>query len=182
MDKAISLLKKWQSRSRFVWKKIGYIFGRFDFCPYFRGSVRECFVVRRFIPIFLSIFLLFLCFLPRIVSFVRPIGDFSVRRERVVGESSHCFIVQFPLLRQVLAGFTSSWSKVRRRRELACGVWKGGCPSFFCFSSSRAKSRATRVKMSSKMQRTTQEENVKKPDEKGKNFSHLADYSHRRRK
>jgi len=36
--------------------------------------------------------------------------------------------------------------------------------------------------MSSKMQRATREENVKKPDEKGKLFSHLADYSHRRRK
>ena len=52
----------------------------------------------------------------------------------------------------------------------------------FCFPSSRAKSRATWVKMLSKMQRATREENVKKPDEKGKLFSHLADYSHRRRK
>ena len=72
--------------------------------------------------------------------------------------------------------------EVRHRRELACGVWKGGCPSFLCFPSSRAKSRATRVKMARKMQRATREENVKEPDEKGKLFCHLADYSHRRRK
>jgi hypothetical protein len=38
------------------------------------------------------------------------------------------------------------------------------------------------VKMARKMQRATREENVKEPDEKGKLFCHLADYSHRRRK
>ena len=95
--------------------------------------------------------------------------------------SSLCRAVRSPAASPCAFRFVAK-GKVRQRRELACGVWKGGCPSFFCFSSSRAKSRATRVKMSSKMQRTTQEENVKKPDEKGKNFSHLADYSHRRRK
>ena len=64
--------------------------------------------MRRFIPIFLSIFLLFLFFLPRIVSFARYIGDFSVRRERVVGEFSHGFIEQCAPPRQVLACFASS--------------------------------------------------------------------------
>ena len=72
--------------------------------------------------------------------------------------------------------------EVRHRRELACGVWKGGGPLFFVSPRVAQKNRATRVKMSSKMQRATREENVKKPDEKGKLFSHLADYSHRRRK
>ena len=82
--------------------------------------MRECFVVRRFIPIFLSMFLLFLCFLPRIVSFACPIGDFSVRRERVVGESSHRFVVQCALLRQVLARFASS-----RRAKFGTGAsWR----------------------------------------------------------
>ena len=86
--------------------------------------------MRRFIPIFLSIFLLFLCFLPRIVSFARSIGDFSARRERVAGESSHRFVVQCALLRQVLARFASSrrakfgtgasWRAVFGREEVRC--------------------------------------------------------------
>ena len=76
--------------------------------------------MRRFIPIFLSIFLLFLCFLPRIVSFARSIGDFSARRERVAGESSHRFVVQCALLRQVLARFASS-----RRAKFGAGAsWR----------------------------------------------------------
>ena len=95
--------------------------------------------------------------------------------------SSLCRAVRSPAASPFAFRFVTK-GEVRHRRELACGVWKGGCPSFFCFPSSRAKSRATRVKMARKMQRTTREENGKEPDEKGKLFSHLADYSHRRRK
>lgn len=52
----------------------------------------------------------------------------------------------------------------------------------FLFPLESRKKPCPRVKMARKMQRATREENVKEPDEKGKNFSHLADYSHRRRK
>lgn len=62
----------------------------------------------------------FLGFLLRIVSFARSIGDFSARRERVVGESSHRFVVQCALLRQVLARFASS-----RRAKFGTGAsWR----------------------------------------------------------
>ena len=52
----------------------------------------------------------------------------------------------------------------------------------FLFPLESCKKPCPRVKMARKMQRATREENVKEPDEKGKLFSHLADYSHRRRK
>lgn len=69
-----------------------------------------------FVHFFSFFFVVLLC----IVSFVRPIGDFSVRRERVVGKSSHRFIVQFPLLRQVLVPFASS-----RRAKFGTGAsWR----------------------------------------------------------
>ena len=95
--------------------------------------------------------------------------------------SSLCRAVRSPAASPCAFRFVTK-GEVRRRRELACGVWKGGCPSFFLFPLESCKKPCPRVKMARKMQRATREENVKEPDEKGKNFSHLADYSHRRRK
>lgn len=52
-----------------------------------------------------------------------------------------CRAVRSPAVSPCAFRFVTK-GEVRHRRELACGVWKGGCPSFFCFPSSCAKSRA----------------------------------------
>ena len=46
--------------------------------------------------------------------------------------SSLCRAVRSPAASPCAFRFVTK-GEVRHRRELACGVWKGGCPSFFLF-------------------------------------------------